>query len=188
MIFQILRRVANQGDSGTLGDEPVGSGLLDGELGQQAARRGHSAEAAMAEILMDSGLFQLPPSDAWQIACDERKDGAPPGENIENFRHGGTALVADVGNFRRKIGLLGGDEDGGHGRVNIGGREPSVFQHAADNVGVQHAVQRDAFRGGFKAKHIPNRLNQREPVLGARFADQCAVDIEKDKAGGQVPV
>ena len=49
-------------------------------------------------------------------------------------------------------------------------------------------MQRDAFRGGFKAKHIPNRLDQGKAVLGARFADEGAVDIEKDKAGGQVPV
>ncbi len=49
-------------------------------------------------------------------------------------------------------------------------------------------MQRYAVGCGFQAQNIANGLDQGKAMLGARFADKGAVDIEKDKAGGQLPV
>ena len=69
----------------------------------------------------------------------------------------------------------------GIARLISGGSTPGVQQHHRQDVRIQHALHRDALRGGLDAGHVAHGIHQRLAVVRAGAAHQRAVDIEEDQ-------
>jgi len=53
--------------------------------------------------------------------------------------------------------------------------------HLAQNVAIQHALHRDAVRGGRPAREVRDGLFEHLPVVGTGPPQERAVDIKQDQ-------
>ena len=166
----ILGGVADEGDSGVGGDAVLGAGAFDGEFCEAASRRRHFPEGTVGETSAKPGSFEFPPADPGDIAGDEGQRGALGSEGVEEF---GDARAVAVGEFGGvlEVEILSGADEFRH----VGGYFAVVrsdgAEHEGQDIGVEHAVDRDALGSAFHAEDASDGLAEGLPVPEAGFAD-----------------
>ena len=105
------------------------------------------------------------------------KRHAPPRQALQHRHHARAVFVAQFRTYPLVI-TLRCDQDLRHGFPDGRTREAGGTHHHSEDVGVQHALYRDALGGGMEAGDAPHAVDQRRAVVGSRAPHQGAVDIE----------
>ena len=183
----VLRCVPNESDRGVTFNQLFTPRAVNRDTCKTPTGRRHFAESAKPEKAVESRAGQLPPSDARQVAGDEGKRRAGIRQLAKNVRSARTRATSQI-RSDVFIDLLCALNDPGHERRGAMGFDACCLHHEIQDVGIEHAVNRNPVRGSFDSRHVAHGFHQGLPVIRTGAANQCAVNIEENKGASQLTV
>ena len=183
----VLRGIPDESDRGVVFNQVFTPRAVNRETRKTATGGGHFAESPEPEKAVESRAGKLPPSDTRQVAGYEGKRRAGIRQLAKYVRGARTRAASQI-RSNVFIDLLRALNDPGHEGRGAVGFDACRIHHEIQNVGIEHAVDRNSLCGGFVSRHVAHGFHQRLPVIRTSAPNQCAIDIEENKGTSQLTV
>ena len=173
----ILRRIADQRYRRAAFDPAACARFTDGQFRQPRAILRHLSEGAEPEVSVQTGAFQLAPSDARQIPGDQSQQDAAARQPLQHRHHARAMFVAQFRAHAQVVALRRLSESPAWPAGWLPGGRPLSASSRSECPDPTCLVP-GCPRWWFQAGDPPDSVDQRRPMVRSGTPNQSAVDIE----------
>jgi hypothetical protein len=176
--------VPNERDFRGSADPTFLTGMLQGDPDQSRAARCHVCKRAKPEKFSQARMLHLLPSDPCQVSGDEAGWNAAALETAEQGPNSRAHFAFEV-RAGSCVNVLRVPDDFRHSFPDDCAGGAGVPKHGGQDVTVKHTLRGDLVEGGFDPGNPIYSRDKSFAVMGAGFADESSIYIEKDKGIGR---
>jgi hypothetical protein len=158
--------------------------MLQRDSDQSRAARCHVCKRAKPEKFSQAGVLHLLPSDPRQVSGDETGWDAAALETAEQRPNSRAHFAFEV-RAGSCVDVLRVPDDFRHSLPDDCARGAGVPKHGGQDVAIEHTLRGNLVKGGFDPGNPMYSGDKCFAVMGAGFADESSIDIEKDKGIGR---